>query len=183
MWFHFFSFQVRLVWSQAGLSQIVFFKVPFSIVWVVAFIESFWNLSEFKDVSCGSPGWFCLSALCLLCWAEHGQPSAIKSTCSNKLTSVTTVPYLRWRPRWLWGEAVCTKAMAEPCYHCFSPSAPSFAATGHEPLVGGSGSRSWAPWMPSETADTSLSGWAGNGGSGEGFCWQLGSWQWHAVRV
>lgn len=48
--FIFFSFKVRPVWSQAGLSQIVFFKVPFSILWVVTFIESFWNLSKFKEI-------------------------------------------------------------------------------------------------------------------------------------
>lgn len=67
-----FFFQGRPVWSQVGLSESVFLKPSFSIPWIVTFVESFWNLSDFKET-----GETCLagvvsqavSALCLCCWA------------------------------------------------------------------------------------------------------------------
>lgn len=77
----FFS-QGRLVWSQAELSQIAFLKVSFSILLIITFIESFWNLSSFKAMrqTCLTRVVSWLSALCLRCWAvpqQCEQPLAV----------------------------------------------------------------------------------------------------------
>lgn len=136
-----------------------------------------------------------LSALCLRCWAvpqQCQQPLAVplkgelgraraalsyrKPPVAGKLSSVFTVPYLRWHLRWLRGEAVYMKATAGPCHQHPSPSAPSFVAP--RPLstwweAAAHGAR--LPECHRELPTRILLQLAREAaGSGERCCWQLG---------